>query len=145
MEVKIPPLHVGKKNRGRLSDKVQIFGSFGLSPAETLKLLDDFVPKKLTRRMVASKKASIFDILGKLAVILISSSLLLRITMKNTLGWDDAMPSDIRNKWLKEFLLWEQLRGIHFNRAMMPEDAVDSKLRVIAAVDAAKPAMVIGV
>ena len=94
--------------------------------------------------MVASKKASIFDILGKLAVILISSSVLLRHTMKQTLGWDDEMPSDLRSKWLKQFLLWEQLRGIQFRRAMMPEDAVDSKLRVIVAVDAAKPAMVIG-
>ena len=88
LEVKIPPLHFGKKNRGRLGDKVKIFGNFGLSPAETLKLLDDFVPKKLTRRMVASKKASIFDILGKLAVILITSSVLLRLTMKNTSGND---------------------------------------------------------
>ena len=54
------------------------------------------------------------------------------------------MPSDLRNKWLKEFLLWEQLRGIQFNRAMLPADVVDSKLRVIAVVDAAKPAMIVG-
>ena len=105
LEVKIPPLHFGKKSRGRLGSKVEIFGNFGLSLAETLKLLDDFVPKKLTRRMVASKKASIFDILGKLAVILISSSVPLRLTMKNTIGWDDEMPMDLRTKWLKEFLL----------------------------------------
>ena len=144
VEVKIPPLHFGKKTRGRLGSKIEIFGSFGISPAETLELLDGFVPKKLTRRMVASKRASIFDILGKLAVILISSSVLLRLTIKTTLGWDDEMPSDLRSKWLKQFLLWEQLRGIQFDRAIMPEDAVDSKLRVIAAVDAAKPAMVVG-
>ena len=79
LDVKIPPLHFGRKNRGRLGSKVEIFGNFGISPAETLKLLDDFVPNKLTRRMVAGKKASIFDILGKLAVILISSSVLLRL------------------------------------------------------------------
>ena len=144
MEVKIPPLHSGKKNRGRLGNNVKTFGSFGVSPAETLNLLDEFTPKKLTRRMVASKRASIFEILGKFAVILISSSVLLRLTMKLTLGWDDGMPADLRDKWLKQFLLWEQLRGIQFDRAMMPADAVDSKLRLIVAVDAAKQAMVVG-
>ena len=84
-----------------------MFGSSGVSAEETLKLLDEFVPKKLTRRMVASKKASIFDILGKVSVLLISSSVLLRITMKQTLGWDDKMPPELRSRWVKEFLLWE--------------------------------------
>ena len=54
------------------------------------------------------------------------------------------MVPDLRNKGLKQFLLWEQLRGIQFNRALMPEDAVDSKLRLIVAVDAANPAIVAG-
>ena len=144
LEVKIPPLHFGKKRRGRLGDKVEIFGNFGTTLSETLKNLDEFVPNKLTRRLVASKKASIFDILGKLAPILIKSSELLRLTIKNTSDWDTAMSPELRNQWLKEFLLWEQLRGINFNRAIMPYNAVDSKLRVIVSVDAANPAMTIG-
>ena len=102
------------------------------------------MPNKLTRRLVASKKASIFDILGKLAPILIKSSELLRLTIKNTSDWDTAMSPELRNQWLKEFLLWEQLRGINLNRAIMPYNAVDSKLRVIVSVDAANPAMIIG-
>ena len=144
METKIPPLHFGSKTRGRLSSKVKIFDSFGLSPSEMYKKIDEFAPKNLTRRMVASKRASIFDIIGNLGVILIKSSILLRETIKATTGWDDAMPSDLRNRWLKEFLLWEQLRGIQFGRAIMPEDATDSKMRVIVAADSANPAMVIG-
>ena len=144
METKIPPLHFGSKTRGRLSSKVEIFANFGLSPSEMYKKMDEFTPNKLTRRMVASKRASIFDIIGNLGVILIKSSILLRETIKATQGWDDAMPSDLRNKWLKQFLLWEQLRGIQFDRAMMPEDAIDSKMRLIVAADSANPAMVIG-
>ena len=144
METKIPPLHFGSKTRGRLSSKVKIFGSFGVSPSEIFKKLDEFVPKKLTRRMVASKRASIFDILGKLGVILISSSVLLRETVKATKGWDDAMMDPLRNKWLEQFMLWEQLRGIQFHRAIMPTDAVDSKMRLTVCGDAAKPAMSVG-
>ena len=35
--------------------------------------LEDFVPKKLSRRQVASKYASIFDLLGKFGPILIGA------------------------------------------------------------------------
>ena len=44
METKIPPLHFGRKNRGRLSSKVEIFGSFGLPPSEMFKKIDEFTP-----------------------------------------------------------------------------------------------------
>ena len=144
MEVKIPLLHFAKKNRGRLSDTVKMFDCTGLSTDQAFNMLDEFVPKKLTRRMVASKKASIFDILGKLSVLLIRSSVLLRLTMKMTSSWDDEMPPDLRHKWLHEFLLWEQLRGLQFSRAVMPDDALDSKLRVIVSVDAASQAITLG-
>ena len=144
LEVKIPPLHFGKKMRGRLSSKVKIFGGSGLSVTELLSELNEFVPKKLSRRMVASKRASIFDLLGKLAPMLISSSILLRLTVKATQNWDTEMTEDLRKQWLKEFLLWEKLRGMQFNRAMMPEEAINTKMRVIIAADAANPAMVAG-
>jgi hypothetical protein len=143
METKIPLLHFGSKTRGRLSSKVKVFDSFGLSPADMYKKIDEFTPDFLTRRLTASKRASIFDIVGNLAPVLIKSSVLLRETIKATAGWDDAMPSDLWSKWLKEFILWEQLRGIQFSRAIMPHDAIDTK-RVIVAADSANPAMMIG-
>ena len=94
--------------------------------------------------MVASKRASIFDLLGRLAPILISSSILLRLTVKATQNWDTEMTDDLEKQWLKEFLLWEKLRGIQFNRAIMPDDAIDTKMRLIIAADSANPAMVAG-
>ena len=42
---------------------------------------------------------------------------------------------------MKQFLLWEQLRGIQYNRAVMPEDAIHSKLRLIVGADAAEPVL----
>ena len=71
METKIPSLHFGSKTRGRLSNKVKIFDSSGLLPGDFHRNLDEFTPVKLTRRMVASKRESIFDIVGNLAVVLI--------------------------------------------------------------------------
>ena len=45
-----------------------------------------------------------------------------------TLGWDGPMSVDLRNKWIKQFLLWEKMRGLQFKQAMMPEDTINTKL-----------------
>ena len=85
--------------------------------------LETFVPAKLTRRQVASKYASIFDVLGKFGPILIGAKLDLRRTFKMTDNWDSPMPADLRQCWIKNFWKWERLRGVQFSRAIMPEDA----------------------
>ena len=55
------------------------------------------------------------------------------------------MPADLRQCWIKHFWQWEQLRGLQFNRSVMPEDAIDQKMRLIVAVDAAEEAIEIGI
>ena len=144
LEVAIPPLHFSKKKRGRLESKVETFTSTEVTNEQLMQDLDKFVPEKLTRRMVTSKKASIFDITGKLVPNLVSSTILLRKTMQETRGWDDPISSELRTKWLKQFLLWEKLKGVQFSRAMMPIDAINSRMRLIVAADAAKPSMIVG-
>ena len=60
--VKIPPLHFGKKMRGKLTIGTEVFdGSF--------QDLEKFVPT-LTRRIVTSKFAALFDPFGKLVQVL---------------------------------------------------------------------------
>ena len=54
------------------------------------------------------------------------------------------MPPDLRQKWLKNFWLIEQLRGLKYQRAVMPMDAVDTKLRLLTGVDAAKTGLMMG-
>ena len=138
IEIKIPGLHFAQKKRGRLDKDTKIFsGSF--------EELEDHVPKNLSRRQVASKYASIFDVLGKFGPILIAAKVDLRATFKRTEDWDCPMPADLRQRWIKHFWNWEQLRGIQFSRAIMPEDAICHKMRLTTAVDAAGEAIVVGV
>ena len=60
-QLNIQPLHFGKKKRGRFPDDLEKFdGSFGKS-------IEEFTPKRLTRRMCTSVAARIYDIPGKLA------------------------------------------------------------------------------
>ena len=88
--------------------------------------------------------AGIFDILGKFVPVLIGLKLDLREVVRMTTSWDEPMPSDLRNKWLTNFWKLEQLRGINFHRAVMPQNAVDTKMRIFTGVDAALDAMIIG-
>ena len=70
---------------------------------------------------------------------------LLRLTNVKTVGWDDPMPASVRSKWCEALWRFELLRGIKFSRPVMPIDAVDTKLRIMAGGDAAEPIEIIGV
>ena len=136
-ELKVPFLHFGKKRRGRLSPDTKFFSG-------DQQELDQFVPKKLTRRMVTSKYASIFDLSGKLGPVLAEAKNLLRDTIVATADWAVPMLDELRSKWLEQFMLWERLRALKFDRAVMPPDAIDCKMRLIVKGDFAQKILVVG-
>ena len=136
LEVPVPKLHFSKKLRGRLLVGTQVF------EGNMHEDLDKFVPQQLTRRMIFSKKASLFDILGKFVPVDTKLKLDLRKAVQSTQGWDDPVPPELRSKWVDNFMMLEKLRGIRFKRAKMPEDALDSKMDIITAGDAAEDSQV---
>ena len=138
LELKVARLHFGKPKRGKISESVRFFD-------ETEQTMDEFVPSKLSRRQVASKLASqCWDILGKLAPLMTGLKLDLREVFKSTQGWDDPMPPELRAKWVQNFLLIEKCRGLRYTRAIMPLDAVDTNMRLLTGVDAAKEGLMMG-
>ena len=138
IEVPIPDLHFGVRRRGRVDDKVPRFKG-------TKDDMEKFIPLKLTRRKIASKVASIYDLLGKLAPILAGLKVDLSEVVKLTIGWDDPVTLDVRAKWVENFWKIERMRGIRFNRARMPVDAIDSNMRMITVVDAAMSVVMVGI
>ena len=138
IEVLVPKLHFSKKLRGRLLVGTQVFEGSMLDD------LDKFVPKKLTRRIIFSKNASIFDLFGKLAPVMSILKADMRDAVKQTEGWDDPVPEEIRSKWIKNFLMLEKLRGLKFQRARMPEGAVSTRMNLIVGVDAAEIIKMVG-
>ena len=136
--VKVPALHFGKRRRGKLDPNTKFF------TGQTLEDMESFTPNPLTRKQVASKYASIWDITGKLGPVLAEAKDLLRQTVINTADWNSPIATDLRSKWVHQFILWEKLRGLKFDRAVMPEDAVDSKLRLICMADASDKLIVQG-
>ena len=136
--IKVPQLHFGNIVRGKIKEGTKFF--LGGTMAD----LDVFFPKKLSKRQVTSKLASIFDPRAKLAPILAAAKYLLRQTNAQTVGWDDPMPANLRSKWVETFWRYEQLRGLRFNRPIMPIDAKNTKMRLLVGADAAEPMIMVG-
>ena len=91
MSVKIPPLHFGKKSRGKLLVGTEIFeGSF--------EDLEKFIPNPLSRRQVVSKFCSLFDIFGKLTPVSAPMKLSVRTGTKETDDWDGFVSA--QGPWL---------------------------------------------
>ena len=105
--MKVPPLHFGKRRRGRLDEHTEFFSG------NTLEEMDEFTPNPLNRKQVTSKFASIWDMTGKLGPALAEAKDLLRETIIATSDWLSPMPADLRTKWLSQFLMFEKLRGLH--------------------------------
>ena len=132
LEIPIPPLHFSKKFRGRLEIGTDVFDGHFIED------LEKFVPAKLTRKQILSKKASLFDVLGKLTPISSKLSFDLRKAIRETSSWDEAVSEQMRSKWIGNFLMLEKLRGIKFQRARMPENAVSDRMNLIICGDTAK-------
>ena len=137
IEPKVPPLHFAKKCRGR------VIGAEYFEAGGNFAKMDAYVPIKLTRRMIVSKRASLYESLGKLEPIKAKLKIDEREAVTLTSSWDDAVPPNIRNKWVLNFLLMEQMRGLRFTRARIPSTALDTKMRLITLVDAAEQVVMV--
>ena len=98
----------------------------------------------LSRRQIASKLASIFDLTGKLAPVIMGLKADRREVILATESWDDAVPQNLCGKWVKNLWKLEQLRGMKFHQPIIPGNAINCVLRPITAVDASLDAMIMG-
>ena len=138
VSVKIPPLHFGKKARGKLVVGTEIFeGSFAD--------MEKFVPNPMTRRQVVSKFCSLFDMFGKLTPVSAPMKLCVRRGTKETDDWNGYVSAETRSVVVKNLWRLYKLQGIQFNRARIPPDAVDTKLHLVCCVDAADQLKIVGV
>ena len=137
VEVPIPSVHFSQHCRRRLDDAT-IFFKGGFED------LERFVPATLSRRQIASKLASIFDLTGKLAPVIMGLKADRREVILATESWDDAVPQNLCGKWVKNLWKLEQLRGMKFHQPIIPGNAINCVLRPITAVDASLDAMIMG-
>ena len=68
---------------------------------DTLQFNFDLKEGPVTRRGILSAISSIFDPLGLVAPFVLQGKKLLQELCRNNNGWDDPVPEDVRNRWLK--------------------------------------------
>ena len=96
------------------------------------------IPEKLTRRHCVAKVAEIFDIFGKLTPITAAMKLDLHELVLRKFDWDNVIPDTLQPIWNSHFEMMTEIHNIKFNRAVMPEDAVDPNVETLEFGDASK-------
>lgn len=91
------------------------------------------IPENLTRRMVLSQVAGIYDPLGLVAPCVLSSKIFMRSLYSREVqdGWDEPMSEDIKAKWVQFFRGLFELQTLTFKRCLMPDNAEGDPVLVI--------------
>jgi len=128
----IGPPRLGRAKRGRPSPAVG----------------DDFkmaLSQRFTKRTLTGLVASVFDPLGLATPITAGLKLDLHQLCELKLDWDDPVPADLLDKWANNMGTIQQLKTVTFNRTVIPEDAVDTKVELLVATDASQNIGIIAV
>ena len=121
ISINIGELNFGKKNRGRKSESMR-----------------GIIPDKITRRDCAGKVAEIWDPLGRVAPLTSGFKMDLNELTMRKLDWDDQIPENLRQVWHSNFEMIQEIGKIKYNRAVVPEDAIDMNIETIDTADASQ-------
>lgn len=85
-------------------DYVQVERVYGVEwsiKSDTFKFRVQIKERPLTRRGMLSTIASIYDPLGMLSPVILTSKRIMRDLCRSEIGWDDHVPDSIAKQWLK--------------------------------------------
>ena len=99
-------------------------------------------PESLTRRMVVSQAARVYDPLGLVIPATLIAKILIRkiCTTDNgqSFGWDDELPETIKKEWLEFLYILHQIEALHFPRCVKPENAIEESPSLVIFSDGSK-------
>lgn len=103
--------------------------------------IDYALPTHLTKRVVLSQTASVYDPLGLIIPFTVQSKILMRELVskvkiwkndgEENLGWDDPMPDWMYNKWKSLFKDMYCLTKLEFSRCVKPHNAAGDPMLVM--------------
>ena len=127
----LPPLCFTKKKRGKLPDNAVLYDP------KTM-ILEEFVPRNLTRRMITSSVAAQWDMTGKIAPVTLRIKHDLRRLIAESPEWDASVSQLSRGLWIQNFDILDRVRDFVYVRNSRPSDALRSSCRLWIMVDAAE-------
>ena len=95
-------------------------------------------PTNITRRHYVSKVSETFNLTGKITPITATMKSDLHTLVKRGLEWDDMLPDELRPIWKSHFEVMQEISRIKFQKAVIPEDAINLDIKTVHAVDASQ-------
>ena len=99
---------------------------------------NNIIPSKLTKRDCVSKVCEIFDITGKIKPLPAAIKLDLHELVLQKLDWDDKIPDNLRPIWESHFQMMNEIKTLKYQRAVIPEDAIDTQVNTLDFRDASR-------
>ncbi|XP_063959312.1 uncharacterized protein LOC135154982 [Lytechinus pictus] len=93
--------------------------------------VDKFIDKRLTKRIILSQVARIFDPIGYTAPFVIRAKIGLQQLWENGYDWDAVLPDECQMEWKRFFQEMEELKEVTFERCLTPKEAVGKPLLCI--------------
>lgn len=84
--------------------------------------------KVLTKRVVLSAIARIFDPLGLVGAVVIKAKLFLQELWKMSLKWDDKIPSGFEENWTRFYEGLEELNNLKIPRRVICQNSIDIEI-----------------
>jgi len=82
---------------------------------------DNITPSgELTKRKLLSEVSKIFDPLGWLAPVVIQAKIMIQDLWKLEIGWDDLLPYNLQEQWIKYRSNLHHIEQIKINRCIIP-------------------------
>ena len=108
---------------------------YGKTTGTTYSSIDDTFPQHLTRRMVLSQVAKLFDPLGFLVPFLLKAKLLMRKSFDNSTGcsskWDEQLSEEQYQEWRKFFKELLSVENTNFPRCLRPKDVIGEPMLIV--------------
>lgn len=91
--------------------------------------INTFFPNsKITKRLILSSTAQIFDPLGLLSPVTIRAKIILQELWKIKLSWDESLPSDLHTAWTNYHSQLQHLNTVRIPRQSFCPNAVSTEL-----------------
>ena len=132
IELDIGPARLGKAKRGKRPPAVTGDFKEALRPC-------------FTRRVLTGLVAGVFDPLGLVTPITAGMKLDLHELCQLKLDWDDPVPEVLLDKWVANMEKIQALKGLAFQRTVIPADAADDKVELLVMTDASQNLGVVAV
>ncbi|XP_064629179.1 uncharacterized protein LOC135488484 [Lineus longissimus] len=93
--------------------------------------IGEALPPIMTKRMILSVIAGVFDVIGYVSPFLITAKIGLQKLWRENYGWDDDISSQEKELWRQWFIQLRKLKEVQFDRCLTPTGAQGKPILIV--------------